>query len=99
MRSSKPSASMAVDGESTYGYTIAATLKGSAACKGATPSARCPGLGGVLVEKPAKAPLHRFALVAAGGYTRRDPHVAFTTHFLECFGWRDGHPDGVEKAK
>jgi SAM-dependent methyltransferase len=43
-----------------------------------------------------KAALRQFALGAAGGYTGRDAHVAFTTHLLECFGWKDGRPEGAE---
>ncbi len=43
-----------------------------------------------------KAALRQFALGAAGGYTGRDAHVAFATHLLECFGWKDGRPDGAE---
>lgn len=43
-----------------------------------------------------KAALRQFALGAAGGYTGRDAHVAFTTHLLECFGWKDGRPNGAE---
>lgn len=43
-----------------------------------------------------KAALQQFALGAAGGYSGRDAHVAFTTHLLECFGWTNGRPDGVE---
>nr|MBA3404984.1 class I SAM-dependent DNA methyltransferase [Gemmatimonadaceae bacterium] len=40
--------------------------------------------------------LQQFALGAAGGYTGRDAHLAFTTHLLECFGWKDGRPEGAE---
>ena len=43
-----------------------------------------------------KAALQQFALGAAGGYTGRDAHLAFTTHLLECFGWKGGRPDGAE---
>ncbi len=43
-----------------------------------------------------KAALQQFALGAAGGYTGRDAHLAFTTHLLECFGWKDGRPEGAE---
>ena len=43
-----------------------------------------------------KAALQKFALGAAGGYAGRDGHVAFTTHLLECFGWKDGRPTGAE---
>lgn len=43
-----------------------------------------------------KAALQQFALGAAGGYKGRDAHLAFTTHLLECFGWKDGRPDGAE---
>lgn len=43
-----------------------------------------------------KAALQQFALAAAGGYTGRDAHLAFTTHLLECFGWKDGRPEGAE---
>ncbi|MBL9013317.1 MAG: hypothetical protein JNL83_04020, partial [Myxococcales bacterium] len=43
-----------------------------------------------------KAALQQFALGAAGGYAGRDAHLAFTTHLLECFGWKDGRPDGAE---
>lgn len=43
-----------------------------------------------------KAALQQFALGAAGGYTGRDAHLNFSTHLLECFGWKDGHPEGAE---
>src|SRR5262249_44261920 len=43
-----------------------------------------------------KAALQQFALGAAGGYTGRDAHLAFTTHLLECFGWSNGRPEGAE---
>jgi SAM-dependent methyltransferase len=43
-----------------------------------------------------KAALRQFAIGAAGGYRGRDAHVSFTTHLLECFGWKDGRPDGAE---
>ena len=43
-----------------------------------------------------KAALRQFVLGAAGGYTGRDAHLAFTTHLLECFGWQDGRPPGAE---
>jgi SAM-dependent methyltransferase len=43
-----------------------------------------------------KAALQQFALGAAGGYTGRDAHLAFTTHLLECFGWKEGRPDCAE---
>lgn len=43
-----------------------------------------------------KAALQQFALGAAGGYTGRDAHLAFTTHLLECFGWKDGRPEGAD---
>jgi hypothetical protein len=43
-----------------------------------------------------KAALQQFALGAAGGYSGRDAHLAFTTHLLECFGWKDGRPEGAE---
>jgi SAM-dependent methyltransferase len=43
-----------------------------------------------------KGALRQFALGAAGGYSGRDAHVSFTTHLLECFGWKGGRPDGVE---
>lgn len=43
-----------------------------------------------------KAALQKFALGAAGGYSGRDGHVAFTTHLLECFGWTNGRPSGAE---
>jgi SAM-dependent methyltransferase len=43
-----------------------------------------------------KAALQQFALGAAGGYTGRDAHVAFATHLMACFGWKDGRPDGAE---
>ena len=46
-----------------------------------------------------KAALQQFALGAAGGYTGRDAHLAFTTHLLECFGWKDGRPEGAEIPK
>ncbi len=46
-----------------------------------------------------KAALQQFALGAAGGYSGRDAHLAFTTHLLECFGWPGGRPDGAEIAK
>jgi hypothetical protein len=43
-----------------------------------------------------KAALQQFVLGAAGGYTGRDAHLAFTTHLLECFGWKDGRPEAAE---
>ena len=46
-----------------------------------------------------KAALQQFALGAAGGYTGRDAHLAFTTHLLECFGWKDGRPEAAEIPK
>ncbi len=46
-----------------------------------------------------KAALQQFALGAAGGYSGRDAHLAFTTHLLESFGWKDGRPDGSEIPK
>ncbi len=46
-----------------------------------------------------KAALQQFALGAAGGYSGRDAHLAFTTHLLECFGWKDGRPEGAEIPK
>ncbi len=46
-----------------------------------------------------KAALQQFALGAAGGYTGRDGHIAFTTHLLESFGWSAGRPDGAEIPK
>jgi len=49
-----------------------------------------------IVSGSLKAALRQFALAAAGGYTGRAAHVSFTTHLLECFGWKDGKPDGAE---
>ncbi len=46
-----------------------------------------------------KAALQQFALGAAGGYNGRDARLAFTTHLLECFGWKDGRPEGAEVPK
>ncbi len=46
-----------------------------------------------------KAALQQFALGAAGGYSGRDAHLAFTTHLLESFGWEDGRPEGAEIPK
>jgi SAM-dependent methyltransferase len=43
-----------------------------------------------------KAALQQFALGAAGGYSGRDFQLAFATHLLECFGWKDGRPDGAD---
>ncbi len=43
-----------------------------------------------------KAALRQFALGAAGGYRGRDSGSNFTTHLLQCFGWRDGRPEGAE---
>ena len=40
-----------------------------------------------------KAALRQFALAAAGGYRGRDAAVSFTTHLLDCFGWKDGRPE------
>ena len=40
-----------------------------------------------------KAALRQFSLAAAGGYRGRDAAVSFTTHLLECFGWKDGRPE------
>lgn len=52
--------------------------------------------GGAAIAGTLKAALQQFALGAAGGYTGRDAHLAFTTHLLECFGWAEGRPDGAE---
>jgi len=52
-----------------------------------------------VVSGSLKAALQQFALGAAGGYTGRDGHLAFTTHLLECFGWKDGRPEGAEIPK
>jgi hypothetical protein len=52
--------------------------------------------GEAVIAGTLKAALQQFALGAAGGYTGRDAHLAFTTHLLECFGWKDGRPDGAE---
>lgn len=46
-----------------------------------------------------KTALQQFALGAAGGYAGRDAPLAFTTHLLECFGWKDGLPEGAEIPK
>jgi len=46
-----------------------------------------------------KAALQQFALGAAGGYSGRDAHLGFTTHLLECFGWKDGRAEGAEIPK
>ena len=40
-----------------------------------------------------KAALRQFAMAAAGGYRGRDAAVSFTTHLLDCFGWKDGRPE------
>lgn len=48
-----------------------------------------------VVSGSLKAALRQFALAAAGGYRGRDAAVSFTTHLLECFGWKDGRPDGA----
>ncbi len=49
-----------------------------------------------VVSGSLKAALRQFALAAAGGYAGRAAHVSFTTHLLECFGWKDGRPEGAE---
>jgi len=49
-----------------------------------------------VVSGSLKGALRRFALGAAGGYSGRDAHVSFATHLLECFGRKDGRPDGAE---
>jgi hypothetical protein len=49
-----------------------------------------------VVSGSLKAALRQFALGAAGGYSGRAASVSFTTHLLECFGWKDGRPDGAE---
>ncbi len=46
-----------------------------------------------------KAALQQFALAAAGGYSGRDAHLAFATHLLESFGWKDGRPEDAEIPK
>jgi hypothetical protein len=46
-----------------------------------------------------KAALQQFALGAAGGYSGRDAHLAFTTHLLESFGWKAGRPEGAAIPK
>ena len=43
-----------------------------------------------------KAALQQFAIAAAGGYSGREAHLAFTTHLLTCFGWKNGRPEGAE---
>jgi SAM-dependent methyltransferase len=43
-----------------------------------------------------KGALRQFALGAAGGYRGRDACLNFTTHLLECFGWKKGRPEGAE---
>ena len=55
--------------------------------------------GDAVVAGTLKAALQQFALGAAGGYSGRDAHLAFTTHLLECFGWPDGRPEGAEIPK
>lgn len=52
--------------------------------------------GDAAIAGTVKAALQQFALGAAGGYSGRDAHLAFTTHLLECFGWKDGRPEGAD---
>ncbi len=52
--------------------------------------------GDAVIAGTLKAALQQFVLGAAGGYTGRDAHLAFTTHLLECFGSTDGRPEGAE---
>jgi hypothetical protein len=49
-----------------------------------------------MVSGSLKGALRQFALGAAGGYSGRAASVSFTTHLLECFGWKDGRPAGAE---
>lgn len=49
-----------------------------------------------VVSGSLKAALRQFALGAAGGYRGREAHLSFTTHLLECFGWKDGRPEEAE---
>jgi hypothetical protein len=66
--------------------------------KAKTKSKRRRGVteGDAVIAGTLKAALQQFALGAAGGYAGRDAHLAFTTHLLECFGWKDGRPEGAD---
>lgn len=48
-----------------------------------------------VVSGSLKAALRQFALAAAGGYRGHGAAVNFATHLLECFGWKDGRPEGA----
>lgn len=74
------------------GPTIAAPKKTKRRRAGITDSE-------AVVSGSLKSALRQFALGAAGGYTGRAAHVSFATHLLECFGWKDGRPDGAETPK
>lgn len=48
-----------------------------------------------VVSGSLKAALRQFALAAAGGYRGHGAAVNFASHLLECFGWKDGRPEGA----
>ncbi len=63
----------------------------------AKPRRRTGGIeSDAVVSGSLKAALRQFALGAAGGYRGREAPLSFTNHLLECFGWKDGRPDGAE---
>ncbi len=102
-------ASKAAEGATTFGTllpelgTVSASKSARSKDKG-NKKAHQRRRGGVteadaVIAGTLKAALQQFALGAAGGYTGRDAHLAFTTHLLECFGWKDGRPEGAEIPK
>lgn len=64
--------------------------------KKASARRRGPSDVDAMIAGTLKAALQQFALAAAGGYSGREAHLAFTTHLLTCFGWKDGRPEGAE---
>jgi len=72
--------------------------KGKGKGKGKKDEPRRRGITGseAVIAGTLKAALQQFALGAAGGYTGHDAHLAFTTHLLQCFGWKEGRPDRAE---
>jgi SAM-dependent methyltransferase len=77
---------------------VSAEKPSKAKAKGKAADRRRAGIpeSEAVVSGSLKAALRTFALGAAGGYSGRDAHVSFATHLLECFGWKEGRPDGAE---
>lgn len=83
------------------GLDVLAALPSKSAKSGKPPKRRRGGVtdADAVIAGTLKAALQQFALGAAGGYSGRDAHLAFTTHLLESFGWKDGRPEGAEISK